>query len=129
MSSLDRALCRVGDATSGLLAVTGALLAGALLSSDRERAGGWTVEGAEVDVGHTPVEADGLVRHGEGQGDGVVGVDEAELAGRDGSASLAAAVDGVEGRGLCSRADGDAEVDVAQIADRAGELELGGVVA
>ena len=49
----------------------------------------------------------------------------AELAGRDGDAGLAAAVDRVDRRGLGRRADGDAEVDVAQVAGGPGELELG----
>lgn len=48
---------------------------------------------------------------------------ETELAGGDGGTSLAAAVDGVDGGGLGGGADGDAEFDVAQVADRAGGLE------
>ena len=46
----------------------------------------------------------------------MVGLDEAEFAGGGGDAGLASAVDGVEGGSLGRRADGDAEVDVAQAA-------------
>ena len=46
----------------------------------------------------------------------------AELAGGDSDAGLASAVDGVEGCGLGRGADGDAEVDVAQVAGGTGEL-------
>ena len=59
----------------------------------------------------------------------MLGLDEAELAGGGGGAGLAAAVDGVDGGGLGGGADRDAEVDVAQVADRAGELEFGGLAA
>ena len=67
----------------------------------RKRPGGFTGrEAVEVDVGHAAVEADGLVGDREAEGGGVVGADDAELAGGDGGAGLAAAVDGVEGGGL-----------------------------
>jgi len=59
----------------------------------------------------------------------VLGLDESELAGRGGDAGLAPAVDGVDGGGLGRGADGDAEVDVAQVADGAGEFEFGGLAA
>jgi hypothetical protein len=49
-------------------------------------AGGREVEGAEVGFGHAAVETDGLIGHGWGQGDGVVGLDEAEVAGGGGDA-------------------------------------------
>ena len=54
------------------------------------------------------------VKDGE-KADGDVGTDDAELASGDGDAGLAAAVDGVDRSGLGRRADGDAEVDVAQV--------------
>jgi hypothetical protein len=63
-------------------------------------AGGRQVEMVEVGVGHGAVEAEGLVGHRQRQGDGVVGLDEAEFAGGGGDAGLAAAVDGVEGGGF-----------------------------
>src|SRR5215470_4459839 len=61
--------------------------------------------------------------------DGVVGLDEAGIAGGGGDAGLAAAVDGVQGGGLGRGADRDAQVDVAQVADRAGEFEFAGLPA
>jgi hypothetical protein len=73
--------------------------------ADRLGAGGRQVEGVEVGFGHGPVEADGLVGHRQRQGDGVVGLDEAGLAGRSGDAGLAAAVDGVDGGGLTVAAE------------------------
>jgi hypothetical protein len=62
--------------------------------------GGRQVEVVEIGFGHGPVEGDRLVGHRERQGDGVVGLDEAEFAGGGRDAGLAAAVDGVDGGGL-----------------------------
>ena len=90
--------------------------------------GGWS-RVSKSTSGMRAVEADGLVGERQREADGDVGADDAELAGGDGDAGLAAAVDGVDGGGLGGGADGDAEVDVAQVAGGAGELELGGVVA
>ena len=59
----------------------------------------------------------------------MVGLDEAEFAGGGGDAGLAPAVDGVDGGGLGRGADRDAEVDVAQVADRAGVFQFCGVAA
>src|SRR2546430_1536218 len=58
------------------------------------------VEVVEVGFWHGPVEADRLVGHGQGQGNGVVGLDEAEFAGGDRDAGLAPAVDRVDGGGF-----------------------------
>jgi hypothetical protein len=79
---------------------------------------------AEVRFGHRPVESDRLVCHRQGQGDSVAGLNEAEFAGGDCDPGLAPAVDGVDRGGLGCRSHGDAEVDVAQVADRSGELEF-----
>ena len=98
------------------------------LDADGQRAGGWQVEGVEVDVADLAVEPDRLVGERQRQGDGDVGADDPELAGGDGDARLAAAVDGVDRSGLGRRAHRDAEVDVAQVAGRADELEVGRVV-
>ena len=59
----------------------------------------------------------------------MVGLDETELAGCDGDAGLAPAVDGVDGGGFGRGADRDAKVDVAQVAHRAGEFQFAGLVA
>jgi hypothetical protein len=63
----------------------------------------------------------------ERQGHGKIGTNDSELAGGDGDAGLAPTVDRVNGGGLGRRAHGDAQVDVPQVAGRAGELELLGV--
>ncbi|MDP9426059.1 MAG: hypothetical protein M3P37_08480, partial [Actinomycetota bacterium] len=65
----------------------------------------------------------------ERQGHGHVGPDDPQLASGHRDARLAPAVNRVEGGGLGRRAHGDAEVDVAQVAVRPGELELVGVAA
>src|SRR5712691_3173487 len=88
------------DRLPGCLAVPRALLAGCSGDAYRLGAGGWHVEVVEVGFGHGPVEADRLVGHRERQGYGVVGLDEAEFAGGDRDAGLAAAVDGVDGGGF-----------------------------
>jgi hypothetical protein len=95
------------------LAVSGAAVAGGAGHAGWLGAGGREVEGVEVGFGHGAVEADGFVGHRQGEGDGVVGVDEAEFAGGGGGAGLAAAVDGVDGGGFGCGADRDAQVDVA----------------
>ena len=87
----------------GCLAVPCALLAGGSGDAGRLGAGGRQVEGVEVGFGHGPVEADRLVGHGQRQGHGVVGLDEAEFAGGDRDAGLAPAVDGVDGGGFVGR--------------------------
>ena len=87
------------DRLPGRLAVPGAFLAGCSGDADRLGAGGREIEGVEVGFGHGPVEADCFVGHGQRQGYGVVGLDEAEFAGGDRDAGLAAAVDGVDGGG------------------------------
>ena len=90
--------------------------AGCARDADGESAGArLRVEGVEVDVGHAAVEPKGLVGDRQGEGDRHVGLDVAEFACGDGDAGLAAAVDGVDGGGACGGADGDAEVDVAQV--------------
>src|SRR5437870_7975553 len=97
---------------------------GAGLDADGEGVRRWDIERVEVDLGHTPVKTDGLVGHRQRHSDADMRGDHAELAcGYDG-ARLAAAVDGVQRRSLRGRAHGDAEVDVAQVARRSGELEL-----
>jgi len=111
------------------LAVSGAVVAGGAGYADRLGAGGRQVEGVEVGFGHGAVEADGCVGHRQREGDGVVGLDEAEFAGGGRGAGLAPAVDGVDGGGFGRGPDGDAEVDVAQVADRAGEFQLGRLAA
>jgi hypothetical protein len=75
-------------------------VAGCAGDAGRLGAGGWQVEVVEVGFGHGPVEADRLVGHGQRQGDGVVGLDEAEFAGGGRDAGLAPAVDGVDGGGF-----------------------------
>jgi hypothetical protein len=82
------------------LAVSGAAVAGGAGYADRLGAGGRQVEGVEVGFGHGAVEADGFVGHRQREGDGVVGLDEAEFAGGGGDAGLAPAVDGVDGGGF-----------------------------
>jgi hypothetical protein len=111
------------------VAVTGPAVAGGALDGDRQRAGGRRLERVEVDLGEPAVEADGLVGHGQRQPDGDVGADDTELAGSDGDAGLAPAIDGVEGCRLRRRAHGDADVDVTQVARRPHELELFGLPA
>src|SRR5215211_3217192 len=111
-----------------LLAVPCSVCTRGAFDADGERVGRRQVEGVEVDFGESAVESDGFVREGEGERDGDIGADDAELAGRDGDARLAAAVDGVDGGGLGGRADGDTEVDVAQVALGPCELEFGRVV-
>src|SRR5262249_21202077 len=64
----------------GCLPVSGAAVAGGAGHADRLGAGGREVEVVEVGVGHGAVEADGFVGHRQGQGDGVVGLDEAGFA-------------------------------------------------
>jgi hypothetical protein len=81
-------------------AVPGAAVAGCAGDADRLGAGGWQIEVVEVGFRHGPVEPDCLVGHGQGQGDGVLGLDESEFAGGDCDAGLAAAVDGVDGGGF-----------------------------
>ena len=102
-----------GERTARLLAVPCSASARGARDADRQCVGRWEVEGVEVDFGKAAVEADGFVREGEGERDGDIGLDDAELASGDCDARLAAAVDGVDGGGFCRGADGDAEVDVA----------------
>ena len=97
------------------------------VDADREGAGGGRSRVSTSTWG-CPVEPDGFVGERQGEGDGDVGADDAELAGGDSDAGLAAAVDRVDGRRLGGGADGDAEVDVAQVARRSGELQLVAVV-
>ena len=92
--------------------------------ADWEHSGGGEVEDVEVDLGHAPVEGDRLVCQREGERDGHLCVDEAELAGGDGDSGLAAAVDAVCRGGSGGGPDGDAEVDAVQGAGRAGELQF-----
>ena len=112
-----------------MLPVADAAVALAPFDTDWEGAGRRVVEDVDFYLGDAAIEPDRLVRERERECDGDVGVDDAELAGSDGDAGLATAVDRVDGRGLGSRAHGDAEVDVAQVAGRADELEVGRVVA
>jgi hypothetical protein len=68
---------------------------------------------------YAPVEPDRLVGHREGQSDGVIGADDAVLAGGDRGTRLAAAIDGMKGGGLGGGSDDDAQVDVTQVPTRA----------
>jgi hypothetical protein len=73
------------------LAVAGTAVASGAFDTSREGAGAGKVEGIEVDLGKAAVEPNGLVGHGQREGDGVVGADDPELAGGDGDTRLAAA--------------------------------------
>jgi hypothetical protein len=101
------------DRLPGGLAVSGGAVPRGAGDADGLGGGRGQVEGIEVGFGHGPVEADGPVGHRQRQGDGVVGLDEADLAGRGGDAGPA--VDGVLGGGLSRGADRDAEVDVERL--------------
>jgi hypothetical protein len=97
----------------------GAVVSCPRVSGDGEGAGVGVVEGVEVDVGYAPVERDRIVGHREGQSDGVIGADDAVLAGGDRGTRLAAAIDGMKGGGLGGGSDGDVQVDVTQVPTRA----------
>src|SRR5262249_21632841 len=111
-----------------LLTVARAAVAGLAWDADWQCAGFGGVDVVEVNCGDDAVEADGFVRHRERQRDSDVGADDAALGGGDGRAGLTAAVDRVDRRRLRCGADRDAEVDVAEVASRSGELEFGRVV-
>src|SRR5262249_44022818 len=90
----------VGGLAGPCLAVSGSVVAAGAGDADGLGAGSREVEVVELGFGHRAVEADGFVGHGQGHGNGVVGLYVAELAGGGGDAGLAAAVDGVDGGGF-----------------------------
>src|SRR4051812_20846890 len=84
---------RPGMGCLGLLAAAGAVGVAGAVEPDRQCGGGGQIQGVEVYVWHAPVEADRFVGDRQGQGDGDLGGDDAELAGGNRDAGLAAAVD------------------------------------